>query len=194
MNAVTKINTQARAILSQPPQLDDRLNALLRSGESKIIGPKTASTLKQWLLDAQAFEEALEMPTPDRVEALVGRLSLATAKRKITGDEAEEILNLYWRALKDTPIIDLAAAFDELLRTSTFLPVPAEIHTKAAAIRAARRYAISRARHLIWRHEREYIPPPSDLITAAELAEIKRQAGISEKFCGADSIKIRGAA
>lgn len=182
MNAVTKLNPQSRAIHSSEPQLDDRLHALLRSGESKIIGPKTAATLRQWIIEAEAYEASLERPTIERIENLIGRLSLATAKRKLADDEATEMHDLYWRALRNLPIIDLGAAFDELLRTATFLPVPAEIHTKAKAIGAARGYAISRAKHLVWRHEREYIPPPADLVTAEELAEIKRQAGIGPEI------------
>lgn len=185
MNAVTKIHPQSRVIQSQEPQLSDRLQELLRSGESKIVGPKTAATLRQWIREAEAYEASLELPTIERIENLVGRLSLATAKRKLAEKEAAEIHDLYWRALRNLPLIDLAAAFDELLRTATFLPVPAEIHTKAKAIGAARGYAISRAKHLVWRHEREYIPPPADLVTAEELAEIKRQAGIGREISGA---------
>lgn len=179
MDNVTPFKPKNPATLSQPPQLDARLDALLLSGESKIIGPKAAQALRQWIADAEAFEARLAMPTPDRVESLVGRLSLATAKRKIAQAEAEEIHDLYWRALKDMPLVDLAAAFDDLLKSATFLPTPAEIHTKAATFRAARRYAISRARHLVWRHSVEWVPVPADLVTAADLAAIKAKTAQS---------------
>ena len=174
-NSITTTNVTnlpTRLLAPQPP---DRLNALLLSGDNPVVGPNTATALRGWIGQAEAYEASLERPTRDRIETMVGRLSIATIKRNMADAEAHEAHDLYHRVLRDLPVIDLAAAFDELLRTAKFMPKPAEIHAAAAIHTKRRAYRISRARHLVWKHETEWKPPftPAD---ATEVAGLIAQA------------------
>lgn len=151
--------------------LDEKLNDLLLSGDSPVVGPKTAAAL-------QAFAAEPEPPlaTEPEVERMVAKLAMATAQAKVSEREVEERVSMYWLALKDLSVADLRGAFVDLLRTSTFLPTPAEVRTAALKAGALRRYAKSRARHLAWKHEQEWQPsgdtvPPEEL--QALLANVK---------------------
>lgn len=110
--------------------------------------------------------------------ALVAELSLATSQGKMSEDEAGALLELYWRALKDVPLIDLRRGAAKLLKTSKFRPTPAEFRTAAMLAGAPRKYAKSRARFLVFKHETEWVPPldPSDIPTPEEMEAIKAQA------------------
>lgn len=140
---------------SLPSLLSDRQQALLLSGESPVVGPKTAAALREFA----AAQPALPLPERDQIDAMIARLSVATAKKATSKDEARELVDLYWRALRDLPLTDLHWAFDELLRTATFLPKPAEVRAMALRPAARRNYLRSRARHLAWKHDVEWRPP-----------------------------------
>lgn len=149
--------------------------ALLDCGDSPVIGPNTAAELRAWIVDAEAFEGGLERPTEERIDTLVTRFSFATAKRAPTKAEAHEMHGLYWRVLRDVPLVDLARAFDDLLKTATFMPRPAEVRAAAFRYTAKRSYRLSRARFLVWKHEQEY-RAPIEPVSAAEVEAIKQAA------------------
>lgn len=111
----------------------------------------------------------------DRIDVMVSRLSLATKERAASAAEAKERLDLYWRVLRDCAMGDLAKAFDDLLRTKTFMPTPAEVFAAAQTHKAKRDWCKSRARHLVWKHRQEYQKPiPDDQrITAEEFAALR---------------------
>lgn len=133
--------------------MPDKLTELLLSGDSPVVGPNTAAQL-------QAFADEPEpaAPTQDQIDTLVGKLALATAQARVSDAEASARLEMYWLALRDLPIEDLRGGFVELLRNSTFMPTPAEVRSAAIQKGALRRYAKSRARHLVWKHEQEWKP------------------------------------
>lgn len=143
--------------------------------ESPVVGPKTATGLRTWINEAEAFEATLELPTRERIENMVGLLSTATAVRHTSTAEAKAALDLYWRALRVVPLADLNACFDDLLRRSTFLPKPAEIYAAANRITNLRRFRISRAKHLVWVHKHQWTPPVNDRVTPEDIAAIKAQ-------------------
>lgn len=134
------------------------------SGDSPIVGPNSAASLR-------AFADEPEPPiaTRDQVEVMIGKLALATAQTKVSAEEAEERLDLYWLALNDIPVADLRWAFTEILKTATFLPTPAEVRTKAMIPCNRRKYAKSRARFLARKHDTEW-RPPAELMPPDELA------------------------
>jgi len=136
------------------PQLSARLSALLLSGDSPVIGPNSAAALREFLETPEP-----ELPRVEQVDTLVTRLALATAQPKLSVAEAKERFRLYWIALRDLPLPDLRAAFVVLVRTQKFLPTPAEVRTEAIRQGSVRLHAKSRARQLIWLHEREWTPP-----------------------------------
>lgn len=152
--------------------MSDKLNELLLSGDSPVVGPKSAAALK-------AFAEEPEPPlvTEDEVETMLAKLALATAQPKVSKEEAKERLAMYWLALRDLPVSDLRAAFVELLRTAKFLPTPAEVRSAAIRAGALRRYAKSRARHLAWKHEQEW-HPAKDEVPPAELQALLTETKI----------------
>lgn len=161
------------------PPLSEKLSVLLLSGDSPIIGPTAAFELRTWLAAIEAYGQP-PSASLDEIENVVSRLSLATKERALSVEENKERLELYWRALQDIPRADINRAFDVLIRTTKWMPTPAEIHTEAKRHSAKRDYRISRARHLVWKHDREYIAPPAERITAEEIAQIKRAAGIGQ--------------
>lgn len=117
------------------------------------------------------------MPSPERIENLVARLALATKERQLSKIEAKERFDLYWRALSDVPLPDLAKAFDQILKTATFMPTPGEVRTIASRHTALRSFRESRARHLVWLHENKWQAPiaEEDLVRPEDIAAIKEQ-------------------
>lgn len=156
--ATTKSKTPTLA-----PSLDAKLSELLLSGDSPVVGPQSAAALA-------AFAAVAEPPlaTETEVETMVGKLAMATAQPKVSVAEAEERVAMYWLTLRDLPVADLRTAFLELLRTATFLPVPAEVRTAALKAGALRRYMKSRAGYLVRLHEREW-KPAGDVVKPEEL-------------------------
>lgn len=137
-----------------------------------MIGPKSAEALRQFL----AAPVQQEMPDKPRIESMIAKLATASAMRPPSKKEAEEMHELYWLALKDLPLRDLAAAFTTLLKTSKFMPKPAEIHAAAMLTFNRRNHLRNRAKYLVWKHEREWVKPldPADIITPEEAAAITR--------------------
>lgn len=131
--------------------LPAKLEQLLLSGDSPIVGPKTAGHLK-----AFAEQPEPEGPTQDQVGIMIGKLAMAMAQSKVSDAEAAARLEMYWLALCDVPADDLRAAFVDLVKTCKFLPTPAEVRTAALRKGAIRKYAKSRAGHLVWKHNTEW--------------------------------------
>lgn len=142
------------------------------SGDSPVVGPKTAAALT-----AFAAEPEPPLPSQAEVETMIGKLAMATAQAKVSDAEAEARVEMYWLALRDMPVADLRLAFVDLVRTSTFLPTPAEVRTAALKHAALRRYAKSRARHLAWKHEQEW-RPAKDEVPPAELQALLTETKI----------------
>lgn len=161
------------------PPLSDKLSALLTAQDSPVVGPITAMALREWLAAPRTDPD---LPTTDRVENMIARLSLATKERAVSEREAKERLDLYWRALRDVPLVDLGRAFDDILKSATFMPTPAEVRSKAARYTALRNFRHSRAKHLVWLHDTRWTAPipEGQAIAAGELAELK--AGLAEQF------------
>lgn len=162
MNAQLPATTRSRTPTSDQP-LPAKLSELVLSGDSPIVGPETAAQLAEF---AARPEPAL--PSPDQVETMIGKLAMATAQARVSDAEADARQEMYWIALRDIPADDLRAAFLELLRSSKFMPTPAEIRSTAVSKGALRRYAKSRARHLAWLHSQEW-KPTSDLVGPEEV-------------------------
>lgn len=164
--AANPLQTTNRQTPTSAQPLPDRLNALLASGDSPIIGPETARTLA-------AYAETPEPPlaTKEQVEVMISKLAMATAQPRTTEAEAGARLELYWLALNDIPVTDLREAFTALIRGKTFLPVPAEVRTAAIRAGSRRQYLKSRARYLAWKHRQEW-RPECEPITGAEIAAL----------------------
>ncbi len=166
--------------LTSSPALDSKLSDLLLSGDSVVVGPKSAAALRAFVDEPEP-----ELPTESDVDALVMKLAIATAQPKISPVEARERMKLYWQALRDLPLIELKGGFLRLLRTSKFLPTPCEVRTAAIQAGATRRYAKSRARHLLWLHARDYVEP-KEPVPPEELRELlaKVRVGVAQEQAG----------
>lgn len=147
---------------------------------SPVVGPKDAAALR-----AFAAEPEPELATRDQVEVMIGKLAMATAQGKVSTDEADSRIDAYWLALKDLPAADLRVAFVEMIRQCKFLPTPAEARSFALHPGAMRRFAKSRARHLAWKHEREW-RAPIDPVPPEEAAALFAQivGGIAQAEAG----------
>lgn len=148
-----------------------KLNDLVLSGDSPVVGPESAKALA-----AYAALPEPPLATQDQVETMIGKLAMATAQAKVSESEAAARVEMFWLALRDLPVDDLRGAFVDLLRSCTFMPTPAEVRTAAIRHGAQRRYAKSRAKHLAWKHEQEWRPAtasvPADELRAL-LAGVK---------------------
>lgn len=147
--------TTSSQTLTLAPSLPDRLNELLASGESPVVGPETAG-----MLTAYAEQPEPPLASKAQVEVMIGKLALATAQPKVSEAEASARIELYWLALNDVPVDDLRQGFADLVKTAKFLPTPAEVRTAAMKFAARRKYLKSRARHLAWKHRTEWRPEP----------------------------------
>jgi hypothetical protein len=141
------------------------------SGDNPVVGPNAARQLSEFAATPEP-----ELASMQQVEVMIGKLAMATAQTKVSKEEADARLEIYWLALNDIPVDDLRAAFVDLVRTSKFLPTPAEVRAAALIPGARRRYAKSRARHLAWLHEREW-RAPVETIKPEELEALKAEAG-----------------
>ncbi len=132
-------------------------------------GPKTAARFR-----AFAAEPEPRAATEGEIDALVVRMAGVTATRKgVTVMEVGEKLKAYREALAGVPYVDLRAAYSALLKSSKFLPTPAEFRTAADRVGSPRKYAKSRAKHLAWRHDVEWRPP----VEAVPVEELRALLG-----------------
>lgn len=150
--------------------LSDKLSDLLLSNDSPVVGPVSAKQLA-----AYAAEPEPRLPQQSEVEVMIGKLTTNLASAKSSTAESVERLDGYWLVLSDIPINDLRKAYVELLKTQTFMPKPAEIRTAALKVGALRRYAKSRAKHLVWKHETEW-RPPAEMVDPAEVKALLESA------------------
>ena len=153
--------------------LPDRVQKLLLSGDSPVVGPVTARQLREYA--AQAEPAA---PAQEQVGIMIGKLAMATAQAKVSDAEAAARLEMYWIALRDIPADDLRAAFVDLVKTAKFLPTPAEVRKAALSAGAIRRYTKSRASHLAWKHEQEW-KPEGERVDPAEVRALLSKHGIA---------------
>lgn len=137
------------------------------STESPVVGPNTAKVLG----DFASMPEP-EYATEADIEAMIGMLSLGKPKRQMSKEEAEANLGQYVQILAGSRKADLEAAYDEMLRSKTFMPTVSEVYESVKGFEARRRYRKSRARHLVAIHRREW-SPPVEMATAEDVAGIK---------------------
>lgn len=140
----------------------------MRGSECPIVGPQTAKALKEF-----AAQPEPELPAKSHVETMIGKLAMATAQAKVSQQEAEARLDLYWLALNDVPLVDLRKGFEQLVKTATFLPTPAEVRKASMIFGAQRRHEKSRAKYLAWKHDMEWVAPVTEFISADDLKSLK---------------------
>jgi len=143
-----------------------------------VIGPKTAAALTAWI-EAQPIPE---VATEERIDNMIAKLGMATKERQLSKEANDARLDLYCRALRDVPVIDLGKGFDDLLRTCTFMPTPAEVYQAAKKHTHQRDWKVHRAKHLVWLHRQEWSPPREDTgrPTSDEISAILH--GTAEQF------------
>ncbi len=149
--------------------MSEKLKGLLASGDSPIVGPNAAGELRAWIAEAEAAR-----PTPateEQIENAIAMLALATKEKAgTTRADARARLELFSMALSDVAGTDLTRGLNQLVRTIKFMPTPSEVRAAALSFAARREYAISRARHLVWKHETQWAPPVAEIVPPEELA------------------------
>lgn len=150
------------------PRLTEKLKGLLAGSDAPVIGPNTAAELRTWLEQAEASQPALA--TPQQIDEAVSMLSLALKEKGgMTAKDATAKLTLFCTALDDVTGSDLARGAAKLLKTATFMPTPAELRNASLSFATRRFHAMSRARHLLWKHKMEWTAPPAEVVPADEL-------------------------
>lgn len=167
--------------LCAPSLPTEKLERLVNGSDNPVVGPKTALALGE-------FANLPEPPfaTEGDIGEMVAMLSMGKPKRPMTDEEAKANLIQYKQILTGARKADLDAAYEELLRTKTFMPTVAEVYECVKGFEARRRFRKSRARHLVALHEREWAPP-IEKMTAEDLAEVMQDIErLAEKMRGID--------
>lgn len=140
----------------------------MNGSDNPVVGPKTALALGE-------FASLPEPPfaTEGDIGEMIAMLSMGKPKRPMTDEEAKANLIQYKQIMTGARKADLDAAYEELLRTKTFMPTVAEVYDCVKGFEARRRFRKSRARHLVALHEREWAPPIKP-VTPEDLAEMRR--------------------
>ena len=158
--------------------MSEKLKGLLKMKDTPVVGPKTAEELRNWLTAQPTPTKA----TIDDIDEHITALSLATKERAGTTKlEAKARLDLYARALRDIAKPDLARGVDDLIKTMTFMPAPAEVRAAALKYAGKREFALFRAREILRAHAR-YEPPlrDEDRATPEDIAAVKKM--MAERF------------
>ena len=180
MNAHTAITTQAESQATRwcEPALPSKLSRLvdqkLTFSDWPVVGPKSAQALRDYIA-------ACEPPvaTPVQINRMITRVAnMMPSPRGLTDDESDERMATIRHALRHHALPDLHAAFDAILRTCRFFPTIAEIEALIAPVRGRRMARANRARLLVLKHEREWLPPVEEFATPAEIEEV-RAAGVA---------------
>lgn len=129
----------------------------------------------------------------DDIDQHVSALSLASKERPLTKQDAKARLDIYARALRDVTKADLARGTDDLLRSVTFMPTPAEILKAANRYAAKREFAHFRAREILRAHAK-WEPPlkDEDRATPEDIAAIKQQVAARFASNRCDTVAERG--
>lgn len=157
----TEIQTAASnrlTIHTFDPPLSGKLDRLINSNETPLVGPVTAKALRE-------YSEAPEPPLADEasIRRMVGLLATGKGQRKMTKEESEVHIGQFVRVLSKVPMVDLYAAYDDLLCGHKFMPDVSEVHKAASLHTSKRRFKKSRARFIALKHSREWVEPVAPL-------------------------------
>jgi hypothetical protein len=157
-----------------PSKLSALLDQKLRFTDYPVIGPVSASLLREYVASCQP-----PVANEDQANRMLTRIAnnLRTPRLSDDPEEAERMaqdrMETYRRALCRHALADLFAAYGQILRKCRFFPTIAEIEEIVAPIRAKRMARANRASMLIMKHEREW-KEPQPLLTADEAARLGR--------------------
>lgn len=126
------------------------------------------------------YGEAPSVSTPRQINKMMAKLSLAYPSAKLSEDEAGARLELYGENLCDIPIDILGEGFRAAVRTCKFFPSVSELRDLAlrqpATPRMIRQH---RLRMMLEAHQTAAAEAPKEIATPAQIAEIKREMGLT---------------
>lgn len=159
------------------PQLLAKVDdARMYSGVYHIVTADEAAQLRAALVD---LERAVEPAAPERIEIMVGKLSIAFPRQNLSDAEAEVRLEQYVMGLDDIPPDLLELAYRQAIKTRTFFPTVAELRALCAGF-AMRHWRIARVRALLAsyeRHEATGLPHPDTLPARPDMPEAGERRG-----------------
>lgn len=150
-----------------PSKVSALLDQTLTFTDIPVVGPVTASQLRDYVAAAQP-----PMPSLEQVNRMLTRIANMVPSPRLSDEEAEERMATYRRTLSAHALPDLHAAFDQILRKCRFFPTIAEIEEIVAPIRAKRMARVNRALSIILKHEREWAPPIEDVVSIQDVAQV----------------------
>lgn len=146
------------------------------SGVHHIV---TADEAAQLRVALAGLERAVIPAPPERIEIMVGKLSIAFPRQNLSDAEAEVRLEQYVMGLDDIPPDLLELAYRQAIKTRTFFPTVAELRALCTGF-AMRHWRIARVRALIAsyeRHEATGRPHPDTLPARADVPDAGERRG-----------------
>ena len=159
------------------PQLLAKVDdARMYSGVHHIV---TADEAAQLRVALAVLERSVIPAPPERIEIMVGKLSIAFPRQNLSDAEAEVRLEQYVMGLDDIPLDLLDLAYRQAIKTRTFFPTVAELRALCTGF-TMRHWRIARTRALIAsyeRHEATGRPHPDTLPARADPPDAGERRG-----------------
>jgi hypothetical protein len=147
------------SLVSDKPRLARLIDDFQPGIEQRMPTPDERNDLAALVPHLEAALAPAERP---EIRRMIAKLALGFPNaNKGSVDETEARLELYAMALNDVPADVLGFACVEALKQCTFFPTPAELR-KLCKDPHRRAFRLTRAKHLIAKHDREYRPPVED--------------------------------
>lgn len=148
------------------------------SGATHIV---TADEAAQLRVALAGLEQSVIPAPPERVEIMVGKLSIAFPRQNLSDAEAEVRLEQYVMGLDDIPLDLLDVAYRAAIKTRTFFPTVAELRALCTGF-GMRHWRIARVRALLAayeRHEASGRPHPDTLPARHDAPDTGERRGLS---------------
>jgi hypothetical protein len=159
------------------PQLLAKVDdASMYSGVYHVVTAEEASALRTALA---GLERSVQPAAPERIEIMVGKLSIAFPRQNLSDAEAEVRLEQYVMGLDDIPPDLLEQAYRQAIKTRTFFPTVAELRALCTGF-AMRHWRIARVRSLLAtyeRHEASGRPHPDSLPARPDVPDTGERRG-----------------
>lgn len=153
------------SLVSDKPKLAKLIDDFLPGIEQRLPTPDERNDLAALV---PHLEAALAPADRAEIRRMVAKLALGFPNaNRGSADETEARLELYAMALNDVPADVLGMACVDALKQCTFFPTPAELR-KLCKDPHRRAFRLTRAKHLIAKHDREWKEPEPDVPLSAE--------------------------
>ena len=145
-------------------------------GHRHVVTADEAAALRTSLA---GLERSMRPAAPGQIEVMVGKLSIAFPRQKLSDAESDVRLEQYVIGLDDIPPDLLDVAYRAAIKTRTFFPTVAELRALCAGL-ARRQWRIGRINALLAsydRHAATGLPHPDTLPARHDVPEAGERRG-----------------